>query len=404
MKPRVQTTYMRYISYTIIFSLTVSTASAPAFAQRIDANANDAPVTISNTGPSGPSSLQQAARDRRTISLSNEVGRVDVPEFHDVSRGDTLWDITNYYWGSPWQWPSLWGLNPQITNPHWIFPGDRVRLLREGTRPRVAQPTNGLRTLARTVTPDTVFHLTQGYLDPREEEVAGTLVGSPDDHLLLTAGNEVYVEFTRGTPNVGDEFTIYQDAQEGRGDRNTGRVVRLLGTLDVTRWDERRHIATARIVEALDTIERGERVGIIPRSVRTVPPVASTLDLEGHIAATVRPQAIVGQNQIVFIDRGADDHVVVGNRFLVVRQGDAWRRTLGSISESHAGQSGIDRDGDGHADPPPGAGQNPSDRMPDVVVGEALVVETRRQTSTAILTSSTVELTVGDRVLLRRGY
>ncbi len=369
-------------------------------------SAGEAPVVISNTNVGGPGSLQQAARDRRAISLSNDAnGRVDIPEFHDVSRGDTLWDITNYYWGSPWQWPALWGLNPQITNPHWIFPGDHVRLLREGNRPRTVVPApGGLRTLTRSVTPDTVFNMNQGYLDPQEAENSGTLVGSPDDHLLLTAGNEAYVEFPRRTPNVGDEFSIYQDAQDGDGDRSTGRVVRILGTVDVTRWDERRRLATVRIVEALDVIERGEHVGVMPRTVRIVPPVASTVDLEGRIAATLRPQRIVGQNQIVFIDRGSNDRVAVGNRFLVVRRGDGWRNSLGAMSENSAAQIGMDRDGDGRPDSPPGAGQNPVERMPDVVVGEAIVVESRRQTCTALLTSSTSELAVGDRVVLRRGY
>lgn len=399
---------MKKPSYALSFSLSLASAAAPfsAAAQQAAPSSggnNEAPVLITNTGPTGTGNLQQAARDRRTISLSNEVGRVDIPEFHDVSRGDTLWDITNYYWGSPWQWPALWGLNPQITNPHWIFPGDRVRLLRAGTR-AAPQPASSLRTLARTVTPDTVFYLNNGYLDPREAENSGTLVGSPDDHLLLTSGNEAYVEFPRRAPTVGEEYTIYQDAQDGAGDRSTGRVVRIIGTVDVTRWDERRRIATVRIVEALDTIERGEHVAVIPRSVHTVPPVASTVDLEGRIAATVRPQQIVGQNQIVFIDRGSDDHVALGNRFLVVRRGDAWRQSLGAMAENQAAQIGMDRDGDGRPDSPPAAGQNPTDRMPDVVIGEALVVEVRRQTCTALLTSTTVELAIGERVMLRRGY
>lgn len=375
--------------------------SAVLFSVSINASAQ---VSVDEGRGSG-SALQQAARDRRAISLSGENGRVDIPEVHDVSRGDTLWDITDYYFGNPWRWPAVWGLNPQITNPHWIFPGDHVRLLREsraGARP-VSTGTI-LRTPARVVTPDTVFHMSNGFLDNREEESAGTVVGSPQDHMLITENDEAYIEFPRRTPRIGERYAIYQDAQDGAGDRSTGHVVRVIGTAEITRWDNDRHMATARVVEALDSIERGERVAIIPRTIRTVPPVRNAIDLEGHIAAMLRPQAFAGQHQVVFVDRGSDDRVVLGNRFLVVRRGDQWRPTLSAVSERTASGDGLDRDGDGQPDPPPGRSNDPRDRMPDEVVGELLVVEVRQRTATAIVTSSTYELQVGDRAVLRRGY
>jgi hypothetical protein len=353
-------------------------------------------------------SLYSLGGDRRVISLSGESGRVDVPEFHDVIRGDTLWDITDYYFGNPWRWPAVWGLNPQITNPHWIFPNDRVRLLRDGARPRVVTPTTApggaVRSVARTVTPETVFHLSSGFLDPREAESAGTIVGSVQDHMLLTENDLAYVEFPRRTPRVGERFAVYQDAQPGSGDRNTGHVVRVIGTAEVTQWDNNRRVATARITEALDSIERGERVAIIPRTVRTVPPVRNAIDLESHIAATLRPQTFVGQHQVVFLDRGSEDRVVLGNRFLVLRRGDQWRPTLSAVSETTASGVGLDRDGDGRPDPPPDRGRDPREQMPEATVGELLVVEVRQRTSTAIVTSSTVELVVGDRAVMRRGY
>jgi nucleoid-associated protein YgaU len=85
-------------------------------------------------GPHGPqSAIRSAAREHRSISIDQDTPEsgptVETPEFHTVERGDTLWDITGSYFQNPWRWPRVWGLNPQITNPHWIFPGDQVRLL-----------------------------------------------------------------------------------------------------------------------------------------------------------------------------------------------------------------------------------------------------------------------------------
>ncbi|MGB3400366.1 MAG: LysM peptidoglycan-binding domain-containing protein, partial [Candidatus Deferrimicrobiaceae bacterium] len=45
---------------------------------------------------------------------------------HAVVKGDTLWDLSGKYLGSPWLWPDLWERNRFITNPHYIYPGINV--------------------------------------------------------------------------------------------------------------------------------------------------------------------------------------------------------------------------------------------------------------------------------------
>jgi nucleoid-associated protein YgaU len=54
-----------------------------------------------------------------------------VPTSHTVTTGDTLWDLSAYYFRNAWNWPKVWKLNPEIADPHWIYPGNIIRL-REG--------------------------------------------------------------------------------------------------------------------------------------------------------------------------------------------------------------------------------------------------------------------------------
>ena len=88
---------------------------------------------------------QDAAEQESDEMQSTEVGERPVQsgvrtspdasapaEVHSVVKGDTLWDLSQRYLGSPWYWPKVWSYNPEIANPHWIYPGNRVRFFRSG--------------------------------------------------------------------------------------------------------------------------------------------------------------------------------------------------------------------------------------------------------------------------------
>ena len=65
------------------------------------------------------------------INLDN-VDLNSAPETYEVVPGDTLWDISEKELKSPWYWPKVWSLNPQIQNPHRIYPGDKISFRETG--------------------------------------------------------------------------------------------------------------------------------------------------------------------------------------------------------------------------------------------------------------------------------
>lgn len=76
--------------------------------------------------------------------------RMDAPTEHVVVKGDTLWDISETFLADPWLWPKVWQANPDIANPHLIYPGDVVALIYRNGRPTLTVQRNAKTKIALT--------------------------------------------------------------------------------------------------------------------------------------------------------------------------------------------------------------------------------------------------------------
>jgi hypothetical protein len=155
-------------------------------------------------------------------------------------------------------------------------------------------------------------------------------------------------------------------------------------------------------VESLNVIERGAKVGPLDRTFSVVPPRRNDADVLAHVLASLHPNEFFGEHQVVFIDRGEEAGLKVGNRLFVMRRGDAWRQ---SLVQAHAG----DRVSADDETPMPPMEKTPGSRSdaahyPDEVVAEMRVVAIKKDTATCLLTASRVEIEPFDRAVARKGY
>ena len=67
------------------------------------------------------------------------------PDRYIVKKGDTLWDIAGMFLNKPWLWPEIWQINPQVANPHLIYPGDELELIYLDGKPRLRMKAGVLR-------------------------------------------------------------------------------------------------------------------------------------------------------------------------------------------------------------------------------------------------------------------
>ncbi len=383
------------LSGTVAASIAIAVSAAPAAAQDGWEDLRDAEggVTVYSTDDDGPATLGDARATGTSVTVTGGRTR-HVPPTHTVHGGDTLWDITEHYYGNPWEWPRVWSYNPEITNPHWIYPLDQIRLLPPGGE---APPSSdGVRIVAREARGSGSIYLReQGWLDEDALRSAGEIVGSPSDHMMLATYDQVYIRFDElegGRPPEG-EFTVFRELPESmereREPGDAGTLVRVLGTVRVDEWDPERHTARATIIEALDPIERGFAVADIPRHFDVVPPVPADRDLETEVVASLRPHLLVGAEQIIFVPVGEEDGLTIGNRFFVTRRGDAFRRTL-EMDEHRMGSATALP-----AEP---------EEWPEEVIAEARVVTLRPHSAGLFITRSTTPVENGDHAELRAGY
>ncbi len=324
--------------------------------------------------------LREAAREGRSIQLGRGA-RGTIPEVYTVRRGDTLWDLCSFFYNNPWYWPRVWSYNDRITNPNWIYPGDPVRMRRHGEGGDGGSGEPGPRPSGPMV-PQSVFLRDDGFVEREQYRKSGVIVGSPDERTLLSTWDEVYVEFDHPDQvQVGHDYAVFRQVrsvQRGPGGDDAGAIVEILGTVKITSYDRDRNVARAQIIEALEPIERGHRVSQIERTFTVTAPVRNDRDLVATVLASLTPVQNFADQQIVYLDRGGDDGVRLGNRFFVVRRGDAYQRS---------------RDED-----------DLREGLPYEVVAELRVVGLRRHSATTLVIRSTKEINSGDRAEMRRGY
>lgn len=338
-------------------------------------------------------------------------------EKHAVVEGETLSLLAERYLGDPEAWPRLWSFNPEITNPHWIYPGLVLRL-RQGVdlgSPAVGAPvlsSHGVATRGRfglgprryTAGAATVLIGEELYLDRDALAQAARIVGSSEDHLMLSPTDEVFLQFKEraAEPAPGKELTVFvrlhrSEIAAKAGKVRTyyahqaGEVVRVLGGLRIVSYDREKRIARAVVTDALGAIERGFEVADVPRRLKAVAAKPNARDVKAKVVAATRALGTLGDGQLVFLDAGAKQGVEVGNRFFVLREGDPWREQL-PVGEDLIGAQRPDKD------------PLPSSALPRTVVGELRVLYVRPGTATALITTSLVELSPGDRVEMQAGH
>ncbi|MFO0663025.1 MAG: LysM peptidoglycan-binding domain-containing protein [Polyangiaceae bacterium] len=344
-------------------------------------------------GKPGGSGTLRGGDTGAIFSHGSRLGGTSLASIHTVRRGDTLWDICDFYFQNPYQWPRIWSYNAQIKNPHWIYPGDTVRLKPNAPETKT---TAGFVTKGR-VSPNTIFLRNEGYVDDGADAVWGEIVGSREEKMFLDDFDEVYIRVNGDRPvQVGQELTIFRPIRRAA----PGNIVELQGTVKVDNWNAKERIARGRITETSDAIERGAFVGPIERKFEVVAPVRNEVDVKTKVIASLSQNDMYGQNHVVFISAGAKQGLKPGNRLFAMRTGDGWIDSLPSKNAA----TRIAHESDSPAEVERVPGPSSKDTLPPETMAEIRVISVRDNSALCIVTDARRELSPGDAIVARKGY
>jgi hypothetical protein len=274
------------------------------------------------------------------------------PDSYTVVRGDTLWDISALFLKDPWFWPEIWQVNPQVENPHLIYPGDVLTLVYVDGKPQIQVQRQQQATVesgsAERMSPQirsedlgeaiaTIpFELIGPFLSKgsvlslEQFEALPYIAAIREGHLAAAAGMDVYV---RG--DVAGMNTGYSVVKIGNPliDPDDGDTVGYRGTF--VGEGIIRHVgdpSTLRLVKTQREAREGDRLlsqdFMIPMQFVPRPPEKQT---EGRIIDVLDGMTVIGQYQVVVVNRGERHGIEAGHVFTVWQTGQPARdRFMGS--------------------------------------------------------------------------
>ncbi len=307
------------------------------------------------------------------------------PDVYVVKKGDTLWDISALFLDSPWLWPRLWQVNPEIENPHLIYPGDKLTLSWLNGQPLLSlKPMKKIGPHVRKSNKEAIPTLSDGLVLPylRSDRLIDAEELQQTQHVMGTS---------EGRKFLSDNDRVYIDADVTHTDWAVYRPV-----AEYQRQDSGNKAYALRLVAKGKLIDRTEKFSGLQITTQqqeiqvndvVLPVMGQDLTQSTVFYPTPAPAGMIAQvkgaitglhmaarNDVVVIDKGEQDGVKQGNVFELSKGGFTVRGDKGEYY--YDGTKGFFDAGSAVS-------------LPSVTIGELVVIRTYAEFSLAVIMKST---------------
>jgi len=320
-----------------------------------------------------------------TIPCFAQATERDEPTIYVIKQGDTLWGISERFIKDPNYWPNMWSNNSQVTNPHFIYPGQKVRVFPDRLEfvPREqsaavtqkavpAKDSEEMREVAAEKT-YTIFG-SEGFILENGVKPAGMVIGIQNDRILAGDDDIVYTDIgTSQGARGGEKYSIFRkDSTVTHPVTNEvmGTKIIPLGTLQLT--DLERKSSRAVVSRVSREISPGSYLlPYLGDSRREISLKMATRELKGYVLDSYSGISIIAAGDIVYIDLGSAQGAEVGNMLYIVRD---------VVLDQRYAEGRIDK-------------------LPQELLGALVILETGKKVATALVVKSIDAIYKGDRLV-----
>ncbi len=364
-------------------------AAAPAEA------AEDTPAEAAEDAPAEQPAAKRARPDHVVrLGPVGQDAEGNPGRVHTVASGDTLWDISDAYLGTPWVWPSIWSENQEVENPHVIHPGDtlwvsptEIRRVSDAEAQAMlaAAPADGaadMGSVAYDALPadadqpkKPMFRYSMrdglGLVSENQLDGAASIVSSPVPRKWFGTMDDVHIGLGEGEVEAGEQFVVFR-ARERVFDPSSGRLlgwnVRVLGWLEVS--EPQGDVALASVRMSFAEMKIGDR--LLPRELMPLEVEIKEAQpgIDGQVAFMPADRFTAGSEDVVFLDLGTEDGLEIGNVLEIYRP-------VGKRREA-ARSKDVD--------------------VPPTILGELIVVSAFPRSAAGVVRGASESISVGARV------
>lgn len=333
------------------------------------------------------------------------------PKTYIVKKGDTLWDISGVFLNEPWLWPKLWRINPDINNPHLIYPGDELRLVFDANgqpmlvkgKPELKWSPNKRKSL-KDANPITILPLE--YLAPylhnslvltkAKIKKLPIILGNDSAYKSSLDGAKLYV---KGDLLAGKSYAVYSQGQaliDPETNEMLGYNMVLVGTGKATSAGDIKNKVPATIF--LDSSKREVRSGNVVLAInedQQLPAFyamqeAKSNALSARILLSANDAREFGKFEIVLLNKGLNSNVGMGDIYAINREG-------ANVIETKNGPM-YDVDASKWDRLTSSEDNEQSFKMPTENVGHLMVFKVQEKTSYAIILATEKQILISDLV------
>jgi hypothetical protein len=312
-----------------------------------------------------------------TASLAGEE-----PVIYTIKQGDTLWGLSGQFLRDPHYWPDLWSRNPAIGNPHFIYPGQKIRVFSDRIEP--VRPEEELAAQAPVSEPvveaakEKTYPVTggEGFLAEKGFRPAGYIISTAQGREIVGGDDIVYTDLgSNRAVRVGDRFSVFRKMESVSHPVSNiilGDRVIPLGEIQLTEVEG--DVSKAIVTKSFQEMGPGSYLMPYRAPQRVISLKAASRELQGYIVDSRSGSNIVGSGDIVYLDLGSRHGLETGNYLYIVRTPETDRRYDTTTSG----------------------------KLPTELLGALVVVGISETTSTALVLTSIDAIYRGDRVELKK--